>query len=501
MPELCRQTLNAKRNTALINWKIIWKIIGQLLCIESALMAGCLVMSYCYGESDTYAFAVSVVTTLLTGMALHYIGYHAPSSMTRRDSFLVVTLVWAIFSLFGCFPFYLSGCLPTITNAYFETISGFTTTGASLIDDVESLPHALLFWRSLTQWVGGLGIVFFTIAIIPSMVGGSVKVFSAEATGPMRVKMHPRLSTQGHWIWGIYSLLTSVCALCFYFEGMSGFDCVNYAMTVTATGGFATHNTSTGYFHSPAIDYTAILFMFLCGTSFTLLYVTLFKRRLVEFFRNTEFRLYISVILVCTLLIMFIIMRGCHYPFAAAFRSSLFQVVSFLTTTGVFNDDAGQWPHLTWVILTVCMFIGGCSGSTSGGFKCVRVVMLWKVLRNELRRILHPTAVLPVRINGYVVPNNRQQSLFAFFAAYVMLCLFVYFIMMILGIDSTNAFTIAFSCASNVGPTLGLEIGPTMSWNHLPDVVKWLLSLLMLMGRLEILSVLVLFTRSFWKDK
>ncbi|MBR1683194.1 MAG: TrkH family potassium uptake protein [Bacteroidaceae bacterium] len=485
----------------MINWKIIWKIIGQLLCLEAGLMLGCLVMSLCYGEDDAWAFGISVVTTFLTGGALHYVGHGATNAMSRRDALLVVAIVWLIFSLFGSFPFYLSGHLTSLTDAYFETISGFTTTGASLIDDVERLPHALLFWRSLTQWVGGLGIVFFTIAVLPSIAGGSVKVFSAEATGPMRTKMHPRLSATGHWIWGIYWLLTVVCALCFYLEGMSGFDCVNYAMTVTATGGFATHNSSTGYFNSLAIDYTAIFFMFLCGTSFTLLYLAVFKRKVKDFFRNAEFRLYTGIIAGATLVIMFILMRSCHCRIGDALRSSLFQVVSFLTTTGVFNDDAGQWPHITWVILTACMFVGGCSGSTSGGFKCVRMVMLWEVVRNEIRRILHPNAVLPVRVNGYTVSQERQLGLFAFFAAYVGLCLFVYFVMMLLDIDSINAFTIAFSCASNVGPTLGLEIGPTMSWGVLPDAVKWLLSLLMLMGRLEILSVLVLFSRSFWRDK
>jgi len=485
----------------MINWKIIWKIIGQLLCLEAALMLGCLVMAFCYGEDDIQAFAVSVLTTVLTGVALVYVGHNGSTMLSRRDAFLVVAMIWLIFSLFGCFPFYLSGYLPNVTDAYFETISGFTTTGATLIDDVERLPHALLFWRSLTQWVGGLGIVFFTVAILPSIVGGSVKVFSAEATGPLRSRMHPRLSTTGHWIWGIYSLLTSVCALCFYLEGMSAFDCVNYAMTVTATGGFATHNASTGYFNSTAIDYTAILFMFLCGTSFTLLYLAIFKHKVKDFFKNSEFRLYLRVIVVATAAIVLILMRGCHYRIEDALRTALFQVVSFLTTTGIFNDDAGQWPHVTWVILTVCMFIGGCSGSTSGGFKCVRVVMLLAVLRNEFRRILHPTAVLPVKVNGYVVPYDRQLALAAYFMMYVAMCLFVYFVMIFLDIDSINAFTIAFSCASNVGPTLGLEIGPTMSWNVLPDGVKWLLSLLMLMGRLEIISVLVLFTRSFWKDR
>ena len=485
----------------MINWKIIWKIIGQLLCMEAALMAICALMSHIYQEDDFVAFVLSILITVFAGAAIEYIGHHSSNSMSRRDSFLVVTLAWLIFSLFGSLPFLLSGYLTNPTDAYFETISGFTTTGASLIDDVESLPHALLFWRSMTQWVGGLGIVFFTIAVIPSLTGGSIKVFTAEATGPIRTKMHPRLRTTGHWIWGIYFLLTLICSLCFYVEGMSVFDCVNYAMTVTATGGFATHNASTGYFNNAAIDYTAILFMFLCGTSFTLLYIALFKRRVKELFQNSEFRLYVGVIVVCTVVIMFILMRSCHYRVEDALRSGLFQVVSFLTTTGVFNDDAGRWPHITWVILSICMFIGGCSGSTSGGFKCARMMILWNILRNEIRRILHPNAVLPVRVNGVTVSYDHQLGMFAFFAAYVMLCLFVYFVMVCMGIDSTNSFTIAFSCASNVGPTLGLEIGPTMSWSILPDAVKWLLSLLMLMGRLEILSVLVLFTRSFWRDK
>ena len=485
----------------MINWKIIWKIIGQLLCIESALMAGCLVMSYCYGESDAYAFAVSVVTTLATGLTLHRIGYHAPSSMTRRDSFLVVTLVWLIFSLFGSFPFYLSGCLPSILDAYFETMSGFTTTGATIIDDVESVPHALLFWRSLTQWVGGLGIVFFTIAVIPSLVGGSVKIFSAEATGPLRTRIHPRLSTTGRWIWGIYLFLTLTCCGCFWLEGMDLFDAANYAMTVIATGGFATHNESTGYYHSALIDYTSILYMFLAGTSFTMLYLAIFKRRWRELFRNAEFRFYSGLIAAATLVIMFIILRGNHYTLESAFRSALFQVVSFVTTTGIFNDDAAQWHHVTWVLLSVVMIIGGCAGSTSGGFKCIRFVLLVRIIRNEIKRLVHPSAVLPVKVGDRTVPQNYQLTLTAFFAMGIMLIGLVYFIMAFLGIDPINAVTIAISCFSNVGPTLGLEIGPTMSWSFLPSGIKLLLSLLMLMGRLEIFSVLVLFTRSFWKDK
>lgn len=485
----------------MIDWKLISKLLGQLLFLEAAVMTMCIVMSLLYHESDSLAFGWAVIATSATSIILQYVGRNAENSLNRHEAYLIVTLAWAVFSMFGAIPFVASGYLTSPTDAYFETMSGFTTTGASLIDDVESLPHALLFWRSTTQWIGGLGIVFFTIAIIPSLIGGSIKVFSAEATGPMRSKLHPRLSTQAKWIWGIYLFLTLTCAVLFWIEGMSVFDAVNYAMTVTATGGFATHNSSTGFFHNPYIDYTAILFMFLSGISFTLLYLTAFKLRLREFFRNSELRLFVSLIVGGTVMILCILMHSCHYRVEDALRSSLFQVVSFITTTGVFNDDAGQWPHITWVILSVLMFFGGCSGSTSGGFKCVRGVMVLEVVRNELRRVLHPRAVLPVRVNRTNVPFTTQTTLLAYFALYLLLCLVTYFIMIVAGVDSTNSITIALSCASNVGPTLGLEIGPTMSWSILPAAVKWMLSLLMLMGRLEIVSVVVIFTRSFWKDR
>jgi len=485
----------------MIDWKLISKILGQLLCLEAAVMMVAVVISLLYGESDASAFGLAVLATMLVGGILQFVGRRADNVMSRRDAFLVVTLSWIVFSFFGAIPFVASGYLTSPTDAYFETMSGFTTTGATLIEDVESLPHALLFWRSMTQWIGGLGIVFFTIAIIPSLIGGSVKVFTAEATGPMRSKLHPRLGTQAKWIWGIYLFLTVVCALLFWVEGMSAFDAVNYAMTVTATGGFATHNSSTGFFHNPYIDYTAILFMFLSGISFSLLYLTAFRGRMRDFFRNAEFRLYLFLIAVATTMIVFILMRSCHYRVEDALRSGLFQVVSFITTTGVFNDDAGQWPHITWVILSVLMFFGGCSGSTAGGFKCIRGVMVLEIIRNELRRAIHPRAVLPVKVNNLNVPFTMQSTLLGYFALYLLLCLVTYFIMIVTGVDSTNSITIALSCASNVGPTLGLEIGPTMSWGILPLEVKWMLSLLMLMGRLEIISVVVLFTHNFWRDR
>lgn len=484
----------------MLNLKIIYKIIGTLLFIEAAMMSWCMCLSFYLREDDSLAFVISVILTVLGGIIFKYFGRDAENLLGRREAYLLVTLTWIIFSLFGSFPYMISGYITNFTNAYFETISGFTTTGCSILDDVECLPHALLFWRTMTQWIGGLGIVFFTIAIIPSLVGGNVKVFSAEATGPIRAKMHPRLGTTAKWIWSIYSLLTLGCAVCYYVAGMGLFDCLNYAMTTTATGGFSTHNASTGYFHNPYIDYTAIVFMFLSGTSFTLLYTTLFKGRIKQFIKNSEFRFYVIIVLIATTIITLFLINDNGYKVADAIRVSLFQVTSFITTTGIFNDDAAQWHHTTWVILSICMFMGACSGSTSGGFKSIRAVMVLTILKNEIKRILHPRAVLPVKVNGNNIPYSSQVTLLAFLTAYMTLCLFTYFCMILMGVDSTNSITIAISCASNVGPTLGLEIGPTMSWNILPDGVKWLLSGLMLMGRLEIFTVLVLFTSAFWKE-
>ena len=484
----------------MLNFKIIYKIIGTLLYIEAAMMSICMGMALYLKDDDSLAFVTSVILTVLGGILFRYLGRNSENSLGRREAYLLVTLTWIIFSFYGALPFIISGYITNFTDAYFETISGFTTTGCSILDDVECLPHGLLFWRTMTQWIGGLGIVFFTIAIIPSLVGGNVKVFSAEATGPIRAKMHPRLSTTAKWIWSIYLVLTIACAICYYVSGMGLFDCLNYAMTTTATGGFATHNASTGYFHNPYIDYTAIIFMFLSGTSFTLLYTTLFKGRIRQFFRNSEFRLYVLMVFVATAAIVVLLVNDNGYKLADAIRVGLFQVISFTTTTGIFNDDAAKWHHITWVILSICMFMGACSGSTSGGFKCIRSVMVLTILKNEIRRILHPRAVLPVKVNDNNIPYSSQVTLLAFLTAYMLLCLFTYFCMILMGVDSTNSITISISCASNVGPTLGLEIGPTMSWGILPGGVKWLLSALMLMGRLEIFTVVVLFTPSFWKD-
>ena len=483
----------------MINWRIISKILGSLLFIEAAFMACCLIMTLGFGETDILVFIASTAITFTAAFLLRYLGHGAENSLSRKDAYVVVTITWVVFSVFGMLPFVIEGAVPSITDAFFETMSGFTTTGVTVINDVESLSHGMLFWRSLMQWIGGLGIVFFTVALLPSLVGGSVKVFSAEATGPMRSKMHPRLSTSAKWIWSIYLLLTMSCGLSFWACGMDWFDATNYSMTTTATGGFSTHNGSTVFLGSPTLEYLAIVFQFLAGINFTLLYMTFFKLRPKNLLRNSEFRLYVVMIVIATAWIAYLLVSRMGYDVEYALRSSLFQVVSFITTTGLSNTDAGLWPHVTWAILWALMFIGACAGSTTGGFKSIRGLMLLRVMRNEFHHILHPNAVLPVKLNGQSVPQSRLVTLLAFFTLYIMVLLITCLVMVLSGIDVTNAVTISLSLISNVGAGLDTNIGPVMSWADLADGLKWLCSFLMLVGRLEIVAVLVLFTRSFWK--
>lgn len=485
----------------MLNYKLISKIFGSLLMMEASLMLLCLAIAIYYGGDDIVSFVVSVLVTSACGVGLRYWGRDADNNMNRRDAYFVVTVAWVMFALSGMMPFMVGGVTDlSFTDAFFENMSGFTTTGATIIDDVEALPKGLLFWRSLTQWIGGLGIVFFTIALLPSMVGGTVKVFSAEATGPLRSKLHPRLSTGAKWIWVVYLVLTIACMLCYAACGMDLFDAMNYAMTSTATGGFSTTNESIATFNSPAEEYVCTVFCFLSGVNFTLLYFSVAKIRVRELFRNSEFRFYVSFLAAASLFVMAELAFRNGYDIERAFRCATFQVVSFMTTTGLFNDDAATWPHVTWVVLAVCMFLGGCSGSTSGGIKCIRSVMLVKTVRNEFRQILHPNAVLPLKVDGNNVPQSKRVTLLAFLTLYLALALLCSFTMIASGIDNTNAITITLSCLGNVGPTLGLEIGPTMSWSHLPVFAKWMCATLMLVGRLELFSVLVIFTPGFWKD-
>ncbi len=310
----------------MLNIRSIYKVIGSLLFIEAFMLFICFIMAFCYGEDDSMPFLISVIINMFAAFILKYWGKTSNNSLSRRDAYLVVTLSWIIFSLFGTLPFLLSGYVHSFTDAFFETMSGFTTTGATIIDNVERLPHALLFWRTLTEWIGGLGIVFFTVALLPSMVGGSVKVFAAESTGPIKSKLHPKLSTGAKWILSVYVVLTVACIACFMAYGMNWFDAVSFSMTSTATGGFSNYNSSAEYFHSPAIEYICTLFCFLSGVNFTLLYISIAKRRIKDLFTNSEFKFYVGIVALFSLFIMLELIIKKDYDIEQAFRSSIFHL-------------------------------------------------------------------------------------------------------------------------------------------------------------------------------
>lgn len=484
----------------MLNIKLISKIIGSLLVLEAMLMLVCLVVALFYRGNDVYPFIWSIGITALVGLLFRLYGINADNNLSRKDAYFVVTIIWVLFSSFATLPFLISGYLSSFTDAYFEMMSGFTTTGASIINFPEKFPQGLLFWRSLTHWIGGLGIVFFTVAILPSLVGGSVKVFDAESTGPIKSKLHPRLTTGSKWIWVVYIVLTIICLLSYKVCGMGWFDACNYSMATTATGGFGTSSTSIMGFHKPALDYAVAFFCFISGVNFTVLYASATGLNIKTLLKNSEIKFYTIMVLFFSGFIAFELVRYNHYEIEHAIRSALCQVCSIITTTGCFSDDAGLWPHITWVILTVGMVIGGCSGSTSGGVKSIRIVMLFKVLRNEFRQIIHPNAVLPMKIDGVNIPMKQRVTVVSFIGLYIGVVFISAFIMIMLGLNDIDSITVTISCLSNVGPAFGKEVGPTQSWAAFPDAIKWMCSCLMLLGRLEFFGVLVLFSRDYWKN-
>lgn len=484
----------------MINAKIIYRILGTLLYIEAALLLACTLFPVCYGEDDLTGFLCSVAVTAAAGSLLVFLGRGAGRQISRKDGYVIVSVSWVVFSLFGMLPFYLSGYIPDVTNAFFETMSGFTTTGSSILDDIEALPHGLLFWRSMTQWIGGLGIVFFTIAVLPIFGSGGIQMFAAEATGPTYNKLHPRIGVTAQWIWSLYLGLTvTECAL-LCLGGMDLFDSVCHALTTTATGGYSTKQASIAAFHSPYIEYVIILFMFLSGINFTLLFFFLLKGKPGKLFRDMEFRWYVGTVVSFTAFIVLVLTFNGAPDIEKSFREALFQVVSIQTTTGYASADYMLWPPVAWLLISIIMLFGACAGSTSGAVKCVRIAILAQIVKNQFKRILHPNAVLPIRINRNVMPVGTQSTLLAFIIVYIAAVFIGWLLVMLTGVEFMEAYGVVVSSISNVGPGLG-AYGPAYSWNALPDAAKWICAALMLIGRLELFSVLLLFTSAFWKKR
>lgn len=487
----------------MIHFKIIHRILGVLLLIESGILLLCALLPVFYGENDLFGFVMASLISACCGMTCMIVGRSSlnnESAMTRRDGYIVVAVSWVLFSIFGSLPYYLSGYIPSYTDAFFETMSGFTTTGATIIDDIEAMPHGLLFWRSLTQWIGGLGIVFFTIAVLPIFGVGEVQLFAAEAIGPTRYKLHPRISISGRWIITVYLLITILCAVALRFCGMGIFDSVNHAFATAATGGFSTKNSSIAYFNSHSIEYVITFFMYLSGINYGLLFFVAFRGQVRKLIEDSQFKWYTFMLLIFTVIVTIGLFISTSYNAPSSLRNALFHVTSIITTTGFTSTDYTMWPPFLWMILGLCFYFGACAGSTTGGMKSIRIAILSKSMRNEFNRILHPNAVLPVRINGKVIPPSTRQSVLTFSIFFFALVFVGWFFYLAIGIDIAEAYGISLSCLSNIGLTIGYN-GCNIPWSDMPCIGKWFSTFLMLMGRLEVFSVLLILTPAFWKHR
>ena len=481
----------------MINFKRIFQIISLLLIIEAFFVSACIPFSLYYKGNDAGSLLITAVVTFLSGLFGWFLTRKADKSIGKRDGYIIVSMVWVVFSFFGSLPFILSGAIPSFTDAFFETMSGFTTTGASILDDIESMPHGLLLWRSLTQWLGGMGIIVLSLAILPILGIGGMQLFVAEVPGPTKEKMHPRVKETAKRLWGIYVIFTGIETVLLMIGGMSFFDALNHSFTTMATGGYSTKQASIAFYDSPYIQYVITLFMFLAGTNFVLSYFAL-HLRLDKVWKNEEFRFYFVFIAIFTLVVALGLYLGGGMSAEKSFRDAAFQVVSIITTTGFVTTDYLTWAPVLTVLVFIMMFIGGSAGSTGGGVKVIRVLLVLKNSYIELKRMLNPHAVIPVRLNHHVVSPQIISNVITFIMIYILILVFSVGVIASLGYNMDTSFGAVAACIGNIGPGIG-EVGPAFSYSHFPVFGKLYLSFIMLLGRLELFTVLILFAPAFWR--
>ncbi len=481
-----------------INLKLVIKFNGILVMMLSAFMLLSALWSVYYSEAvATRALLLSGFLTLVSGFTAYYTTRkHDYRDIGKKEGYLIVTLIYISISFFGSLPFYLSGYIPNFSDAFFESTSGIATTGATILRDIEFLPKGLLFWRSMTHWIGGMGIIVLTLAILPILGVGGMQLFVAEVPGTTPSRLHPRITQTAKRLWGIYAGLTLILSALLFLGGMGVFDSINHAFSTVATGGFSTKNDSIAGF-SPFIQYVIILFMILGATSFSLHYFVL-KGQFNRVLNNEEFLFFIKLMGVFTLFFFAVLMIVNQAGVEYTFRKSLFQVVSIVTTTGFTTTDYMEWEGFLWFFLFLLMFTGGCIGSTAGGIKMIRVLVLLKNTRLEFRRLLHPMAVIPVRVNKKSIPQEIIHNFLAFFLLYMILFMIGAASMTMFGMDFTSAIGASAATLGNIGPAIA-NVGPIDSYADIPNPAKWMLSFYMILGRLEMFTVLLLLSPSFYK--
>lgn len=478
---------------------MIIKILGLLLMVYSISLVPPIVVALIYQDGGHWAFSLALALTLLAGLLLWYPNRHERRELKIRDGFIVVVMFWTALGLVGALPFVLEQEVPIgITDAIFESFSGLTTTGATVLSGLDTMPHALLWYRQQLQWLGGMGIIVLAVAILPMLGIGGMQLYRAEMPGPTKDnKIAPRISETAKTLWLIYVALTVACAAAYKLAGMNWFDAIGHSFSTVAIGGFSTHDASIGHFNSALIEAIAIFFMFLAGANFALHFRAFRTLDVRTYITDPEFKTYTSVLVIGIVISTAYLYWQAVYPsWGDALRYGSFMTVSIATTTGFGNADFAAWPGFLPVMLILMSFIGGSAGSTGGGIKVIRFLLLLKQGVREVQRLMHPNALMPVKLNGRAISERVMSSVWGFFALYVATFAVILLLLMAFGMDQVTAFSATAATLNNLGPGLG---DVASNFGGINDPQKWILTLSMLLGRLEIFTLLVILTRSFWR--
>jgi len=475
-----------------MHYQTVLKILGVLLIIFSVTHLTPLLVSLIYRDGNSFPFMISFSVTLLTGLLMWGPARQTKRDLRYRDGFLVVVLFWTVLATFGALPFLFSNHHSlSITDAFFESMSGLTTTGGTILTNLDTLPQSTLYYRQQLQWLGGMGIVVLAVAIMPMLGIGGMQLYRAETPGPMKdSKLTPRITESAKALWYIYLGLTLMCAMAYWTAGMSLFDAICHAFSTVAIGGFSTHDASIGFFNSAAIETVAMVFMLIASANFSLHFLAWRNRSFVPYLRDSEYRFFLSILMLAAIVVVASLISQNIY-------SDMFHLVSIVTTTGFTSSGFAWWPGALPVLLILFSFMGGCAGSTAGGMKVMRIQLMYKQGRKEIVRLVHPNAVLSIKTGGQVISDKVISTVTAFFSMYILCYALTGFALSAAGLDWITAFSAAAACLNNLGPGLA---GVADNYASINDTAKWILSFAMLLGRLELFTLLVLFTTTFWRD-